>query len=114
MGSWISWLWSFIAGFLSVLLLVFALGALLSIFFAIIGLVRGRCKVASIFIYLLVCVVSSLLFQSIFWVSDRLMKLDVLSTAWFWASVFIAAPGAIKEISRVLKETWGITNGNSQ
>jgi hypothetical protein len=111
MGSLISWAWSFIAGLLSMILLVVAWGSLISVVFAIIGVLRGRSKVTPILIYLLVCVVASLLFRSIFWVSDRLMKPDTLSTALFWGSIFIAVLGAIKEVPRMLKETWQTTNG---
>lgn len=111
MGSFISWVWSFIAGIVSVILLVVAWGALISVFFAIIGKFRGRCKWSPIFIYLLVSIVASLVFRSIFWVSDRLMKPDTLSTVLFWGSIFIAVLGAIKEVPRLLKETWVATNG---
>lgn len=114
MGTLISWVWSFAAGMLSAISMVVSWGAFISVIFAVIGVIRGRCKWYTIPIYLLVCIVASLLFRSLFWVSDRIARPDVVSTALFWTSTFLAGMGGLKYGFQMLKETWVTTNGMSQ
>ena len=114
MRTLISWVWSFVAGMLSVISMIVGWGALISTIFAVIGVIRGRCKWSAIPIYLLVCIVASLLFRSLFWVSDQIARPDVVSTALFWTSTVLSGIGGLKYGFQMLKETWSTTNGMPQ
>jgi hypothetical protein len=107
----ISWIWSFIAGGLSVGFLLIALGAIAATVLAIIGVFRGRCPKSAIFIYLVLVPICALLYRVVFWVSDYLMQPDTISTAIFWGSAAIACIRALfKEAPRLMKEVWRMTN----
>jgi hypothetical protein len=107
----ISWIWSFIAGGLSVGFLLIALGAIAATVLAIIGVFRGRCPKYAIFIYLVLIPICALLYRVVFWVSDYLMQPDTISTAIFWGSAALACIRALfKEAPRLMKEVWRMTN----
>jgi hypothetical protein len=111
----ISWVWSFFAGVLSVSFLLIAWGAIPATVFAIIGVFRGRCPKYAIFMYAALIPICTFLFKAVFWISDRIMQPDNVSTTIFWSSVFISAVGALFiEAPRLMKEVWRLTNGSKK
>lgn len=112
MASLLSWIWSPLAGMLTVICLVVSWGALISVLFAIIGVTRRRCGWKVIPIYVAVCIIGSLGFQAVFWISDRIARGDTFSTVLFWGAVFLAGFGALGQGFSLLRETWSTTNGS--
>lgn len=111
MASLVSWIWSPLSGVLSVIFLIISWGALISVVFAVIGAARRRCRWWLIPVYLAVSAVASLLFRSLFWISDHIAQGDVPSTALFWGAVLVAGFGGIGQGLSLLRETWRATNG---
>jgi len=108
----LSWVWSLIAGFLSVLFLALSCGALISTAFAVIGMLRRRCNWKPALVYLAVSIVTALFFRSLLWVSDSLARNDSVSTALFWGAVLITGLGVPTQGLSLLRETWTATNAS--
>lgn len=111
MAHLLSWVWSAVSGALSVFLLVVSWGAFISIPFGIVGALRKRCKWSATLTYVVVCIVGSLAFRGLFWVSDRIAHDDSVSTALFWGAVLLAGLGGVPSFITLLKDNWAATNG---
>lgn len=110
----VSWVASTIAGFLSVVFLVFAWGAIPATIMAVIGAIRRRCKWYAIPMYLLLIPIGSFLYRGVFWVLERVAQPDTLSTTLFWGAVFISGLGTLFSAGpTLLKEVWQVTNGRA-
>lgn len=113
MASILSWISSFFAGFVSVLLLVCVWGALISAIFAVIGVLRRRCSFRYVLVYLCISGVSALAFHFVLWATDPIRKPDTLSTVLFWFPIVVTFLTAPREILKLLKTTWRDTNNLS-
>lgn len=107
----ISWLWSPVAGMMSVISLVVSWGALISVVFAMIGLIRRRCRWTVLPTYLLISLVGTFFFRAVFWISDRIAYGDTVSTVLFWGAVLTTGLGALGQGVGLLRQTWAATNG---
>jgi len=106
----ISWIWAPLIGFLSIVFLVLAWGGLFGTIFAIIGMVRKRARWWAVPLYFSLSVIFSVLFRAVFWLSDRVMTSDVISTGLVWGTIIITGLGALFEMPKLLKELWKLTN----
>lgn len=110
MHTLLSWIWSPLAGSLTVICLVISWGALISTLFGIVGAIRRRCEWKVIPTYVMICVVGSLGFRAVFWLSDRIAQPDSFSTLLFWGAVLVTGLGGISQGFVLLRETWSTTN----
>jgi hypothetical protein len=107
----LSWVWSVAAGMLSTILLLTGWGALAALVVGIVGAARRRCPWYTPLLYVGVALGSSILFHGVFWISDRVIQPDAVSTALFWSAVALTALGAIPAAPGLLREIWLLTNG---
>lgn len=92
-------------------MLVISWGALISVVFAVIGVIRRRCRWTALPTYLVVSLAGALLFRMVFWISDRVMLDDTASTVLFWGAVIMAGLGALGAGLALLRQAWAATNG---
>jgi hypothetical protein len=76
----LSWAWSVVAGISSVIFLVIALGGVIATAFAVIGLLRGRCRWYAAVMYLFCIAIGFFLFRGVLWISEKIAQPDTVST----------------------------------
>ena len=76
----LSWAWSVVAGISSVIFLVIALGGVIATAFAVIGLLRGRCRRYAAVMYLFCIAIGFFLFRGVLWISEKIAQPDTIRT----------------------------------
>ncbi len=110
----IAWMWSFLAGALSISFLLMAWGAVAATILAIIGAFRGRCPKFIILLYAALVPICGFLFKAVFWISTRIAMPDLMSAMLFWSSTAIAGLSALFGIGPALiNNIWLLTNGRN-
>jgi len=106
----ISWVWSFFSGGVSVIALFSVWAGLLAIIFAIIGIIRKRCKWYAPLLYIVIVFMCSGVFQGLLWLNHKIMMGDSVSTVLFWSAVGCGGLGCLVYSPQLIKELWKATN----
>ena len=106
----VSWLWSPVAGLLSLVFLMMSWAGVVAFFFGLVGVARGRCRWWAGPFYLGLGIIASLLFHGILRLSDWIMQPDWFSTTLFWSAIAIGGLNLPKFGAEYIRDLWRATN----